>query len=105
MKTAYATLLCASLLALPAHAGKQSTHDNIDFNRITCGEFISDIVQASDEDAAAVMLWIDGYLSGVSGDTVLNWKSMENYTESLVGYCLDNKRKGLLDAARKVGIH
>lgn len=102
MKARQAFLLCTLCLALPAQA-KQS-HDNIDFGRITCAEFIKDIVQVSDDDAAAVMLWIDGYLSGVSGDTVLNWRSMENYTSSLVEYCLDNKRVKLLDAARKVGI-
>jgi acid stress chaperone HdeB len=90
--------------ALPAQAGKHSNQANIDFSRITCGEFIQDIVKVSDDDAGAVMLWIDGYLSGVSGDTVLDWKSMERYTERLVDYCLDNKRAKLLDAARKVGI-
>jgi acid stress chaperone HdeB len=97
-------MLCALCLAMPAQAGKQAKHENIEFSRISCGEFIRDIIQSSDEDAAAVMLWIDGYLSGISGDTVLNWKSMENYTERLVGYCMDNKRAKLLDAARKVGI-
>lgn len=104
MKTHLGVLLCALTFTLPAQAGKQSQHANIDFSRISCGEFINDIVRVSDDDAGAVMLWIDGYLSGVSGDTVLDWKSMEGYTERLVGYCLENKRVKLLDAARKVGI-
>lgn len=103
MKLRFTLLFCALCLALPAHA-KKTRHENIDFGSVTCGEFIKDIVQVSDDDAAAVILWIDGYLSGISGDTVLNWRGMENYTTSLVEYCLGNKRVKLLDAARKVGI-
>jgi acid stress chaperone HdeB len=103
MKPTLVVLLCALCLSLPAQA-KSSKQKNIDFNRISCGEFISDIVQVSDEDAAAVMLWIDGYLSGISGDTVLNWRGMEKYTERLLEFCIDHKRANLLDAARKVGI-
>lgn len=104
MNLRYGLMLCALCLALPAQAAKQSKHENIDFSRISCGEFINDIVRVSDDDAGAVMLWIDGYLSGISGDTVLNWQGMEDYTEKLVEYCLGNKRAKLLDAARKVGI-
>jgi acid stress chaperone HdeB len=91
------------LLATPALAGKHGM-DNIDFGQITCGQFIEDIAGGSEEDAGAVMLWIDGYLSGVSGDSVLNWKGLESYSERLVDYCGTHRKRLLLDAARKVGI-
>ncbi len=104
MKTLLGALLCALCLASPAHAGKRANHANIDFGRITCGEFLEDVVRISDDDAAAVLLWIDGYLSGVSGDTTLNWATLEDYTEDLVDFCVDHPRRKLLDAAREVGI-
>jgi acid stress chaperone HdeB len=98
-----ATLAAGILLANPAQAGKRSM-DNIDFGTISCREFIEDIATASEDDAAAVMLWIDGYLSGVSGDTVLNWRGFETYSERLVEFCAKNRKTKLLDAARRVGI-
>jgi len=97
-------LACALLLsATPALAGKRGM-ENIDFGQITCGQFIEDIAAGSEDDAGAVLLWIDGYLSGVSGDAVLNWKGLERYSERLVEYCGTHRKKLLLDAARKVGI-
>jgi len=92
-----------SALSMPAQAGKRHT-PNIDFGQLTCGQFIGEIASGSEEDAGAVMLWIDGYLSGVSGDTVLNWKTFEGYSEGLVDYCGEHRNSNLLDAARKVGI-
>lgn len=104
MMTRIAILLCALMLALPAHARKQSSAQNVDFSRISCGEFLEEIVAADEDTAGSILLWIDGYLSGVSGDTLLNWKSLENYSERLVEYCADHRKAKLLDAARKVGI-
>jgi len=98
---ALSVVFCA--VATPAQAGKSQMR-NIDFGQLTCGEFIEEIAAGSEDDAGAVMLWIDGYLSGVSGDTVLNWKSFEGYTERLVDYCGEHRKRNLLDAARKVGI-
>jgi acid stress chaperone HdeB len=97
-------LLCVLLLAMPAHARKQSSVANIDFSRITCGEFVQEIVAADEDATGSVLLWIDGYLSGVSGDTLLDWSSLESYSTRLVEYCADHPKKNLLEAAKKVGI-
>ncbi len=103
MKRALAALALAGVVwAHPALAGKRMP--DIDFGQLTCGEFLEEIATASDDDAAAVLLWIDGYLSGVSGDTMLRWRSFEAYTERLADYCVKYPRKNLLDSARKMGI-
>lgn len=67
--------LAASLLASPVLA-KKTQMQNIDFGEITCGEFLQELSTSSAEDAGVVLMWIDGYLSGVSGDTTLDWKDL-----------------------------
>lgn len=77
---------------------------NIDFGSITCGEFLKEISSGSAEDAGVVLMWIDGYLSGVSGDTTLDWKDLEKFSEQLVTYCGQNADTKVLKAAEAIGI-
>jgi acid stress chaperone HdeB len=51
-----------------------------------------------------VFMWIDGYLSGVSGDKVLSWKNLEKFSIDLVAYCASKPDEKVLDAAEEVGI-
>ena len=88
--------LCASN---PAQAS-----DNIDFGAITCKTFLTDVAAASEDDVAGMMLWLDGYLSGVSGDTVLRFDGLGTFGENLVEHCASRGNDRLLDAARKVGL-
>lgn len=99
--------LCFSaslLVAMPALAAKKAQMQNIDFGSITCGQFLQDLSQSSAEDAGVVMMWIDGYLSGVSGDTLLNWKDLEKFSTRLAAYCGEKPAAKVLDAAEAVGI-
>ncbi|MCB1628434.1 MAG: hypothetical protein KDI51_10535 [Xanthomonadales bacterium] len=91
-------------LATPAEARKGRSQD-IDFGSYTCKAFLYDISDASEEDIAAVFLWLDGYLSGVSGDTVLRFNGLEAFSENLVERCSQRGNERLLDAARRVGIN
>lgn len=100
-----AGLLMGGLSWMDVACAQKRGMQDVDFGRITCGEFLSDIAGASEDDAAAVMLWLDGYLSGVSGDTVLRWRGLEAFAENLVQRCDRRPRERLLDAARKVGIN
>lgn len=100
------SLILASMIllfAVPASAKKQSMQ-NIEFSSITCGEFVADIQNASEGDLAVVFMWLDGYLSGVSGDTTLNWDNLSAFTENLVAFCADNSGTTVLNAAKKVGL-
>lgn len=105
-KTIMLSLLACALLfsASGAEAKKNMAVEDLDFGTYTCAAFLNDAATASSEDLGAIFLWLDGYLSGVSGDTVLKWKGLESFSEKLVGYCKANGKAKLLDAARKVGI-
>ncbi len=91
-------------IAVPVDARKTSQADNIDFSTITCAQFMDDLSRASEDDAGAVLLWLDGYLSGVSGDTVLRFDSLEEFATNLTDRCSRRGRERLLDAARNVGL-
>ena len=97
-----ASLLAAALALAGVDASARA--DTLDFSTITCTSFIEDVAAGSEDDAAAVMMWLDGYLSGVSGDTVLRFDAMEAFGTNLVEHCASNGATKLLDAAKKVGL-
>ena len=99
-----AASLLAAALALAGATDVSAKAETLDFSTITCKSFIDDVAAGSEDDAAAVMMWLDGYLSGVSGDTVLRFDAMEAFGTNLVEHCAGNGNMKLLDAARKVGL-
>ncbi|MBF0256106.1 MAG: hypothetical protein HQL47_06540 [Gammaproteobacteria bacterium] len=104
MKTlipALALSLCL-LAAGPAIAKKQS--QNIEFGSISCNDFVQGLAEMDAEGAGLVLVWLDGYLSGVSGDTKLDWDNLSTIGESLVEHCSANPDDTFLDAAKEVGI-
>jgi acid stress chaperone HdeB len=102
---ASAVLGIAVLTATPAMAAKKQQSGDVDFGRVTCAQFMQDLSTSSEEDAGAIFLWLDGYLSGVSGDTVMRPAGMENFVQALLDHCNKRGKDKLLDAARKVGIN
>jgi acid stress chaperone HdeB len=96
--------LFISLITSAPVAAKKAQTQNIDFGAITCSAFMQDLSKSSTEDAGVVLMWIDGYLSGVSGDTNLNWKNLEKFSTDLVSYCDKNPNAKVLDAAEAVGV-
>ncbi len=101
---AVAALCCSSLLISMPVLAKKAGVQNINFGEITCGEFMKEIAAGSAEDAGVVLMWIDGYLSGVSGDTVLKWNDLEKFSTNLVAYSGKKPGEKVLDAAEAVGI-
>jgi len=97
-------LLLLLLTAMPALAKKQQP-ENIDFGALTCKEFIQEMSQTDAESAGVVLMWLDGYLSGVSGDTKLNWKSLESFSGALMESCAKTPGKKVLDVAKAAGIN
>lgn len=96
--------LCVSLLAAtPVQARKQS-QDTLNFGTYTCRAFLEDAAQGSEEDIGIILMWIDGYLSGVSGDTVWKLNDFGEFSERLADYCSKHGNVKLLDAAKKKGI-
>ena len=106
IKLIFVSLLAGLTLTLaPAAEARKGQSQDIDFGSYTCKAFLYDISDASEEDIAAVFLWLDGYLSGVSGDTVLRFNGLEAFSENLVERCSQRGNERLLDAARRVGIN
>ena len=103
------SLVCAAVLVLsvsgPALAKKQQQPQNIDFGAITCKDFVTELADADEEAAGIILMWLDGYLSGVSGDTTLNWKTLENFSGALMDACAKKPGKKVLDVAKEVGIN
>jgi acid stress chaperone HdeB len=95
----------AVVAAAPAMAAKQKKSADVDFGSVTCAAFIKDLSTSSEQDAGAIFLWLDGYLSGVSGDTVMRPDGMEQFVQALLDHCSKRGKDNLLDAARKVGIN
>jgi len=95
-------LMC--LMAVPVAAKKNAQPQNIDFGSYTCKEFLEEVAGADAESTGFILMWLDGYLSGVSGDNVLNWKNMDAFTDKFLNYCTANPKANMLAAAKKVGI-
>jgi acid stress chaperone HdeB len=77
---------------------QQSVHFNM--HDLSCGELIT-----MDEESMGVMLmWLDGYLSGVTGDTTFDEKEFTNFAGALGEYCVKNKTSKVIDASNQVGV-
>lgn len=102
-----ALCLAVSLLVSGPATAKKAQMQNIDFGTITCGAFLKDVSTSNDDGTGIgmILMWIDGYLSGVSGDTELNWKNLETFSQELVEYCGKNTDTKVLEAAKAVGIN
>jgi acid stress chaperone HdeB len=85
----------------PAQAAKKISQ--IDFGAMTCAQFLNE-VQGDDEAAGLALMWLDGYLSGVSGDTVLDFKDFEKFAEKLGASCKKNGQANLLEVAKELGL-
>ncbi len=95
-------LLAAACLLLPSLA-QAASDDALDFGKVSCAEFVEAIQELDKDVGAGILLWLDGYLSGVTGDTVLDPSGMEKNSLRLVEYCVKHGKVKLLDATRKVG--
>lgn len=107
MKKSFGILLLSltvTLFLTSFSYAKKSQNQKIDFAGYTCSSFLQEIATSSEEDAGAVLLWLDGYLSGVSGDAVLDFKGLETFSTKLVTHCKEKGDDRLLDAAKQVGI-
>ncbi|MFP5259431.1 MAG: HdeA/HdeB family chaperone [Acidobacteriota bacterium] len=109
MKGLFCRLLCPCLLiavmAVPALAKKQQQPQNINFGAISCKDFVMEIADSDEDTAGIVLMWLDGYLSGVSGDTTLNWKNLEDFSGALMDACAKKPGRKVLDVAKEIGIN
>ena len=88
-----ATLTVVMLGAAPfaAHAAEQ------DVAKITCKDFLAD-----KQNISMMVMWIDGYMSGKSGNTSISDQWMEKLGTHLGTYCAKNPAKTIMDAIEAV---
>lgn len=105
MKRKISAGLIAFAVALGSSVSVEArSSDDIQFRDLECREFVYELEDADEEAIGYIFMWLDGYLSGVSGDTMLRADGLEYLAERLVEYCDRNPRSNVLRAARRLGI-
>jgi acid stress chaperone HdeB len=74
--------------------------ESFDVKELTCEELLS----ASEEEMGIMLFWIDGYLSGVTGDTRFDDEMLSSFAEKMGGACAKSPEAKVLDTAKIVGI-
>ena len=93
-------IFIAVLLFSTSVLAKKEQNIKFDMNDLTCKELIE-----MDEDSMGVLLmWLDGYLSGVTGDTRFDGDQFGSFAGSLGEYCAKNQNSKVLDASHELGI-
>ena len=90
MKKFILAVVAAAFLCSPA----VSFAEDMDMAKITCNDFLSQ----KEDDIVSVVIWVDGYLSAKSGDTVMGQEWMKKLSMNLASYCKQNGNKTLMDA-------
>jgi acid stress chaperone HdeB len=98
-------LCCLVTLAccIPA-ASADDKHPSIDLATFTCGDFIRNLEGGREQDMQTLVIWLDGYLSGIAGNTELSWHELKQYRHDLATYCRKNTSTSMQEAARKAGM-
>jgi acid stress chaperone HdeB len=95
MKKYWLLAVLAGMLSFSVQAS-----DSIDIQEATCEELF-----AEDEETIGIMLfWLDGYLSGLTGDTRLSLSGIEQFAENVGAACAKSPEAKLLGVAKIVGI-
>ena len=90
MKKILSVLALAAFLAAPAASIAADT----DMSKITCKEFLG----SGEQGISTMLVWIDGYLSGKSDNTVMSKEWMEKLGTHMGEYCAKNGNKTLMNA-------
>ena len=85
-------------------ARAENKHSNIDLSTFTCKDFLSAMQQGQEQEMRSLAMWLDGYLSGISGNTEVDWQELRQYSNDLVAYCRDNPASVMREAALKAGM-
>ena len=92
MKQLYLSLFVAALLGVcPLGAAVAADQD---LAKITCKEF----VDAPEEQMGMMLMWIDGYMSGKSDNTVINDAWLEKLGMHMARYCTTNGGNTIMQA-------
>ena len=88
-KLLFAAVAAAMLFCAPVSAQAEDQ----DMAKITCKEFLE-----SKENISLLLMWIDGYMSAKSNNTVLSDSWMEKLGTHMGTYCGKNPTKTVMEA-------
>ncbi len=92
MRQLYTSLVVAILLGVcPVGAAVAADQD---FAKITCKDFVN----ASEEQMGMMLMWIDGYMSGKSDNTIINDAWLEKLGMHMARYCTANGGNSIIQA-------
>ena len=92
MKKVLLTAAAVSML-FAAPFASYATEQDVDVAKITCKEFLE-----AKNNMPMMLMWIDGYMSGKSDNTVISDAWMEKLGMHLGTYCGKNPGKTIMDA-------
>ncbi|MBQ7609286.1 MAG: hypothetical protein IJU76_15165 [Desulfovibrionaceae bacterium] len=90
MKKILMALFLTSVLCAPI----ASMAKDVDMAKITCKEF----AESGKDSISMMMIWIDGYMSGKSDNTVMNEEWMDTLGTHMGRFCAQNPKKTIMAA-------
>lgn len=100
-------LSCVALIimgsAFIAEAQKKGKKQvtKIDMAAYTCEEMLKDLKE-DEENAGVLIIWIDGYLSGKTDDTVIDMGFLENLGKGIGTECSKTPQAKVLEVVKRV---
>lgn len=94
-----ATLVSALAFSSTVFAKKEQAI-KFDMQDLTCKE----LLEMESDDMGTMLMWLDGYLSGVTGDTKFDSDQFGSFAGSLGEHCATNQSDKVVDASHKLGI-
>ncbi len=92
-------LTLALLISMPFSAdAKKAIKQQVDMAKYTCGDLMSE----DEEDMGAVLIWIDGYLSGKTGDMTIDMDFLAELGGAVGEACNANKNAKVLNVVEKL---
>lgn len=92
------TLTLTLLLSFPLFASAGKKNISFDMAKYTCGELLKE----KDDDAGMLLVWIDGYLSGKTGDTRVDLKFLGELATEVGKACGQNSKRKILDVVDEI---
>jgi acid stress chaperone HdeB len=94
-----ATLVSAMAFSSTVFAKKEQAI-KFDMKDLTCKE----LLEMESDDMGTMLMWLDGYLSGVTGDTKFDSEQFGSFAGSLGEHCAKNPSDKVVDASHKLGV-
>lgn len=85
-------LLAAMLVCVPLSA--QAVHNDVDMSKVTCTDWLDKKADA----VAGMLIWLDGYMSAKSENTVMSDAWTEKLHKHIDRFCTQQTSKTIMDA-------